>query len=188
MNMVRCHIKKILFFEDCYCQIEILPQENYDYCMEQAKISQAFDEAHFQGLGYSDVLARQPAPHSICMLKLSEHALNTCLQSAQMIKQEVYTEYDNFSEPCEDMFAYASDSNNIILFFEKEDDIISTIWLSLDVKSAEDFHMAKTMLSAISSLGGLIIADWGWRFIELIRNEYKIAEYLNKRLKVFTAL
>lgn len=177
-------MKKILFFENSYCQIEILPQENYDDCIQQANISQAFGKAHLQGLGYSDALARPIPPCSIGKLKLSECALSECLLATQMTRQDVYTEYDNFVEPCENMFAYAS-GGNIILFFEKDADIITKIWLILDVKSKEDYQVAKEMFSAISSLGDLILADWGWHVVEPLNHADSILQYLDKRLKAF---
>lgn len=178
---------KILFYEDCYRQIEILPQESYNHCIQQANIALAFQEDHSRSLGYSDALERQSPPYTIDKKKISKSTLDACLQTVPMTRKEVFSEYDDFSEPCQNIFAYAN-IRNITLFFEEQSDIITNIWLNLDVKSGEDYHVAEAMLLALTSLGNLIIADWGWGFVESLGNKDCISEYLYKRLKVFTTL
>ena len=182
-------MKKILFNEDCFCQIEILARSNHKYVMQQLKNSQMHQNYRSQLLGFSTSVEREEPPKSTKECKISEEVLSVSLIGTSLIKTEVFSEYDDFTKPCENIFAFSSPhAENIVLFFEKEDTIVSNIWLVLDLKTNWDYQVAREMIVALSALGDFMIVDWGWDFVADLANQELIAKYLKERQNVFKDL
>jgi hypothetical protein len=159
--------------------------ENLGFCLTQAGLIDEFSNTHRDGLGYTDVFHRQDNPISISDKKILISALEHALSGFLSEFTDVYTGYSSYRERCEHTRAFAHDED-VVLFFETTENYLSRIWLTLDIGKDSDISTAKNMLCALSSLGELIIVDWGWSFIEQVSNDERIEDYLQKRLKAFT--
>jgi hypothetical protein len=150
-------MNKIFFFEDEYCQIEILLQENYTFCMDQMIKIKKFSENHSQELGYSDVMFRENYPYEIINKKIQVSELEERFESANFERQTVYSEYSNFLTTSDTVFAFGINSD-IAVFYEVEDGV---------------------------EIGEFIIVDWAGLFVEYISNIEYILEYLRKHKQIF---
>lgn len=68
------------------------------------------------------------------------------------------------------------------MFFDYKDSYVHEIWFILGISNEEDMTIGKNMFNAICNLGDFIIVDWGWDFIQNIKNHGKVEVYLRERL------
>ena len=175
---------RIYFHEDDFCQIEILPAENLSFCLEQAERISAFAGEHKAGLGYSEVFMRKDAPVSLYSKSITADTLQEYLGEILPEFDEVYTGYGTHEEKCSFTRAFGKDTNTVVFYSNKEA-LANHIWLTLDIMKSDDIVIARSILDALAKINDFIIADWGWAFVEPIKNIRSIDSYLNMRLKEF---
>ena len=179
-------MSQVYFWEDDYCSIELLPVENYEFCVEQAKRITEFAKAHGAGKGYTDVIAREENPIPLRNKSIPKTSLEDVL-SGLLTRYEKVLYYSGSSfveDTCTRSYGF---DDLVIVFFEDRDGIISNIWLNLDTRTEESQTKANDVLFALSELEDLLIADWGWCFISKLSDQTSIKQYLEKRFEVFAA-
>jgi len=175
----------IFFHEDDFCQIEILPVENFAFCLQQVERITEFADAHRVGDGYSDVYMLNDVPFSLHSKKMSATILQSALDNVLPEFEEVfYADSEPNRRKCNHTRAFGHDQN-AVLFYDHEDDIIKHIWLALDVKKRVDIAVSNVIFDVLSKTGEFLVADWGWEFILTINNSAAIDSYLEERFKVF---
>ena len=174
----------IYFHEDDYCQIEILPVENFGFCLQQAGLIDEFAEEHRSGGGYTDIFVRDANPASIYCKRIPAGIFESAFEGIPKF-DEVFSGYSSYREKCERTSAFGYDAN-VAVFYEEKDGFIGNIWLALDIYEENDVSIACNILALLSNLGDYIIVDWGWGFIEKLGNTEKIRSYLQKRLETFS--
>ena len=172
------------FHEDDYCQIEILLIENIEFCMRQAGLISEFSNEHLAGAGWNDVFIRAENPISLHEKKISVKLLEKSLEGVIRKIDVLYTGFGSYRKKCKNTKAFG-ENKNVVLFFEEKGKFVTNIWLTLDVCEENDITLAKNMLTALSSIGNFIIADWGWNFVKDINQSEDIEQYLRKRLVHF---
>ena len=173
---------EIYFHEDDYCQIEILPVENLDFCLEQAGLIDESAEAHYDGFGYTEAFVRKENPISLHDKKISAIFFNETLSGILPVKyDEVFTGYASYRVKCEHTSAFGYDDKTVVVFYDEDDGFIINIWLDLGISQESDIALVQNFFIALSKLGDFIIADWGWCFVEKINNHEKIEQYLQNR-------
>jgi hypothetical protein len=180
-------MNKIFFFEDEYCQIEILLQENYTFCVNQMIKIKKVSENHSQDLGYSDVMFRENYPYEIINKKIQVSELEERFESANFERQTVYSEYSNFLTPSDTVFAFGINSD-IAVFYEADDGFVSKLWLRLNIREENDIEGANRFLQGMTEIGEFILVDWVSLYVEHISNIEYIYEYLNRHKQIFTKL
>jgi len=175
----------LYYHEDDYCQIEVMPAQNRGFCERQAGMIDEFADAHRSGHGYTGMFSRSESPIPLSGLGIAKASLERLLDGVLPKTEEVLTGYSTYLEACDDTAAYGY-SDNVAMFFDWNDGTIGNIWLVLDVRDEGDVAAARRMLAALSELGDLIIADWGWSFIESLADREGIDGYLRKRLAAFS--
>lgn len=176
----------VYFHEDDYCQIEILPIENMEFCLKQADLMSNLAEAHKTDLGYTDVFVRKSNPTLIYDKKLLITSLEKVFEGVLPKFGEVYTGYGSYKEKCENINAFGINSN-VVMFYDTKDNFIANIWLTLNIWEEKDIIIATQIFNALIKLGDFIIADWEWKFIQEINNGKIIESYLKKRLEAFSS-
>ena len=177
----------ILFYEDDFCQIEILPIENLAFCLEQANCIRELSEAHKVGFGYSGMYMRKDAPISLHSKNISAAILQNSLGAAiPEFKEVFYADCEQPRAKCDYTKAFGQ-TENVVLFYDHKDDIVKNVWLTLDIKMDSDIAVAKDIFVVLSKTGDFLIADWEWEYVESVNNSTDIRSYLEKRLKVFSA-
>ena len=175
---------EIYFHEDDYCQIEILPVENFGFCLQQAGLIDEFAEEHRSGGGYTDIFVRDTNPTSIYSKRIPTDIFESALEGIQKY-DEVFSGYSSYREKYEDTSAFGYDVNAAV-FYQQKDGFIDNIWLALDIYEENDVSIASNILALLSNLGDFIIVDWGWSFVEKLSNAEIIRLYLQKRLEAFS--
>ena len=178
-NAERGFMKSVFFHEDDFCQIEILPAESLGFCLQQADCVAEFADAHKTDMGYSDMYVREAAPVSLHSKKISDTILQNLLGKLLPEFEEVYTGYGSSRTKCKNIKAFGQDEN-VVLFYESENNVVKNIWLTLNIKKKTDIAVAKNIFDILSQTGDFLIADWSWDFVELLSNAASIDSYLEK--------
>jgi hypothetical protein len=55
-------MREAWFHEDDYCRVELLPEANWDFCVQQMRDLKEFGEAHWTGCGWSKMLESPMLP------------------------------------------------------------------------------------------------------------------------------
>jgi len=177
-------MRNIYFSEDDFNQIEILPEENEIFCINQAKEIDTFAEAHKSGAGYTDMFLQGEPPTTLYEKSISIKTLENAITQFLPKYDEVYEGYGEHKILCSNINAYGVDED-VVLFCQLKGDVVEYIWLTLDIKKENDVSVAVNMFKGIESIGSFIVADWGWSFIKHISKREDIKEYLEERLDVF---
>ena len=178
-------MSNVYFHEDDYCQIEILPIENLEFCMKQAGLINEFSGEHWTGSGWTDMFVRNENPISVHEKRILAVLLEKALECILLKFDEVHTGYGSHCEKCNNIKAFGQ-NENVVIFYSEKDTFVDNIWLNLNIHEENDIALAKNMLTALSTLGNFIIADWGWDFVKEIKCLEDIEHYLRKRLEVFS--
>lgn len=181
-------MRNIYFHEDDYCQIEILPVQNYAFCKEEIDKINGFSAEHqvLDGIGWTDVYIRNESPMTLAELNLPIEKLSASLESVVSKFDSVYTGYSSYRETCKSTSAYG-DTENVVVFydFDKEFNFVKNIWMTLDIRNQAQIDSAKQILKALSGIRKLILVDWGWGFLSELDDIPEIEHYLNKREEIF---
>lgn len=178
-------MSSVYFHEDDYCQIELLPIENIEFCLKQTGLINEFANAHKEGNSYTDIYMREDNLISMHDKKILITLLENSLDGILPKFDEVCTGYSSYREKSKHTNAYGQDEN-VVMFYDSKDNFINHIWFTLDISKENDIMAAQDMFHALSKLGEFIIVDWGWDFVEKINILEKIESYLQKRLEAFT--
>jgi len=127
----------IYFHEDDYCQIEILPIENLAFCMKQAGLINEFSNEHWTGAGWADMFVRAENPISLHEKKIPVALLEKTLGNVLPKFDEVYTGYSSYREKCNHISAFGQ-NEDIVVFYDEKDGLVSNIWLTLDIRKEND--------------------------------------------------
>lgn len=175
------------FHEDDYCQMEILPSENLTYCKKQMDDIDEFSEVHKDEDSFTDIFIREESPISLADRKIPVARLEQALGPILEKYDRVFTGYSSYRVECKNTGAFVY-NENISVFYDVDGGVINHLWLMLVPYTQEELEKGIAALNALASLGDLILADWGWSFVENLQNSAQIASYMNERLKVFSEL
>jgi hypothetical protein len=181
-------MRRIYFHEDDYCQIEILPVQNYEYCKQEIDKINHFSEEHkvADGIGWTDIYVRDESPITLEELKISIERLTTSLQSVVSKFDFVFTGYSSYREVCKSTFAYG-DTDEVVVFFDVDEELnfVKNIWMTLNIRNQVQIDSAIQIFKALSGICKLILVDWGWGFLSELDDNLEIENYLNKREEAF---
>ncbi|WP_313133303.1 hypothetical protein [Anaerocolumna sp.] len=177
-------MSSIYFHEDDYCQIELLPIENLEFCLKQGGLINEFANVHKEGIGYTDMYIRDDNPVSMYDKKILIASLENSLDGIFPKFDEVFTGYSSYRKKSKHTNAFGKDEN-VVMFYDSKHNFVNNIWFTLDISKENDIMAAQDMFISLSKLGEFIVADWGWDFIERIDHFDKINCYLQKRFEEF---
>ncbi|MBI5954113.1 MAG: hypothetical protein HY865_20845 [Chloroflexi bacterium] len=152
--------REAYFHEDDYCQIEILPASNWDYCLSQLQKIGKFSAEHFDGLGWTDMQLRGESPQQMKSLNINAKDLTSSLSQILVPFDRVLTGYSSLREEAEDTMAFGSETSGIIFVEYDSNDIVEAIWLDFGIASREDKQLALTVLQHLGRMSELILVDW----------------------------
>ena len=178
-------MRETYFHEDDYCQIELILEANWDFCVKQSSDIDAFSAEHRTEFGWTDMYARGENPHRLIKLQMSISELTTALSPVLPQFDRVITGYSSYTETCQHTVAFGR--NHAVVFYAEssEDEIVSAIWLALDTTTREEKQDAILGLQALSAWP-LILADWGWTTMIRSSDTAALDGYFDKRIQVFS--
>src|SRR5690606_2608359 len=172
------------FWEDDYCQIEIVPRQNIENIKSSIKQIDNFTEKTKTEYGYTDIFVREGLPFPTKDEKYRIDAfekllIEKCFKKATQIRYDGYTIIDcsyktsnAFSLPC------------FNFFYDCEDEFLKNIWISTSlITSTEHFD---TILETLYELGEsyeLILINWNSSELVDLANRNQIKDYLMSHWK-----
>ncbi|WPC42698.1 hypothetical protein [Clostridium sp. JS66] len=182
-------MRNIFFHEDDYCQIEILPKENYNYCLSQCGNIEDFANDHMDvnGLGYTDIYIRENNAILLSTLTLTKDYLKKCMENIFPKFDKVETGYSSYCIEDKNTCAYGFNENVIAFFDYDENDIVQNIWLILNIYEKNDIKSAEKLLHKLSETSDLLLVDWGWSEVYLLTDTESIGQYLGRRENIFNS-
>ncbi|WP_301162060.1 hypothetical protein [uncultured Winogradskyella sp.] len=162
----------ILYHEDDFCQIEIVPRENLSELIKQADNISDFTSEN----GYSDIYVREENKVSLKTKKISKSELESLLAKLGTEKHtEIITGYGNdYRVKSENTIGFGKDYSAV--YFDFENEIVKNIWITnLDGLNHEN---VTNVLSEIGEKWNLIMMDWNSSELIDLSNKKMIEKYL----------
>jgi hypothetical protein len=167
------------FWEDDYCQIEIVPRKNIEHIDKSIKQIDEFTEKTRTEYGFTDIFVREDLPfpniNEELRIEYFEKLLNEKgFEKAMKIRYDGYTIIEcskttsnAFSLPC------------FNFFYDCEDEFIKNIWISISlITSAEHYSKILETLYELGEGCDLVLIDWNSSELIDLSNRKQIESYL----------
>ncbi|MCR6640084.1 MAG: hypothetical protein NVV82_14125 [Sporocytophaga sp.] len=166
----------IFYHEDDYRQVEIVPSENFNELIKQADNIQDFAEKNFDGIGYTDIMAREDyglklKDRGIPVAELEKVLLNLSLPR----KTSVTTGISPGEMISKNTLGYGENYDG--LFFQFESDIVSSIWIVGTIPTDKD-----KVIDTLHVLGlqwNLLLMDWNSCELVDLKDKEQVIKYLS---------
>lgn len=169
------------FHEDDYCQIELLPVQNWTHCAQELGRIGEICEGHNSGdLGWSEICVRTHAPLSIAALGIDFMGTVSTLSRYLPPFDHVHTGYASHVEHCPLARGFGFDRHNVIFVSHNGEGHVDTLWLLLEGLDAEQCSGFMAALHALDALGPLLLVDWAWNALIRLRDTEHLLSYLNE--------
>ncbi len=167
------------FWEDDYCQIEIVPRKNNEHIRQSIKLIDEFTEKTRTDNGFTDIFGREDLPFPTINKEFRIDAFEDLLaekgfEKAQQIRYDGYSiiECSNstsnaFFLPC---FNY---------FYDCKDEFVKNIWISVSlITSTEHFSKILETLYELGEAYELVLIDWNSSELIDLADRKQIESYL----------
>ncbi|WP_324673598.1 hypothetical protein [Hymenobacter sp. GOD-10R] len=167
------------FWEDDYCQIEIVPWENKEFIEEQIRRTNNSTVKLRDEHGFTKIFERSSMPITSLSKEFRIDYWENALVGFGFIKAK-YIRYDSGEIiDCKKSNTKAYGFTNFTIFFDIEDEFVKNIWLSIGVlDSAKQFETIKLALYCLGEEYEFILIDWNSLELIDLRNRVKIDKYL----------
>lgn len=167
------------FWEDDYCQIEIVPRMNIEYIRQSIKQIGEFTEKTRTEYGFTDIFVRDGLPFPTInqefLIDTFENLLaDKGFEKAMKIHYDGYTIIDcsrntsnAFSLPC------------FNFFYDCKDEFVKNIWISISlITSTEHFNKILETLYEMGETYELVLIDWNSCELIDLTDKKQIESYL----------
>ncbi len=168
----------IFYHEDDFCQVEILPNENFNSLIKQADNVQEFTAKHFNGVAYSDMMIRDNHEMELSERGIKPIELETILSQLESQRHaSVTTGITPGEMASENTIGFGKNYRG--LFYDFESDIVKNIWIAgfLEV----DLDKQTKVLNQLGEKWNLLLIDWNSLTLIDLKDKNQINKYLNKQ-------
>ncbi len=177
-------MREVYFHEDDYCQLELVAEANGRWCAEQMGKIDEFAAAHKADVGWTDIYVRSQNPRALSSVNICRSKFTEYMPSRMPHFDRVFTGYSSYRTECKNTIAFGP-SDSLVAYAEFDDnDVISSVWFSLDLQSTDDVMIANELASALSRWP-VLLADWGWSQLIRLADADSLTQYFRGRVKVF---
>ena len=152
---------EVFFHEDFYCQVELIPSENFNELKSENERINKFASEHFDGIGFNDIYIRNDHKVKTNEKKINIVDFEKILLNNNFLKMRtVYSGYGNYKQICKNTIAYSIDQATV--FFDYDNTIINNIWLD-GFRFRKDSKFIQEMINCLHQIGikfGLLLNDW----------------------------
>jgi hypothetical protein len=167
------------FWEDDYCQIEIVPKENREFIMMQIGQIDEFSAKSKADHGFTDIFARGKMPTPTISMELRADYLENTLLSSQFPKAARIRFDGREILNCETGDTRAFGFPNFTIFFDTKGEFVNNIWIDNDlIVSAPQFDTIQAALYTLGEECELVLVDWNSSELFNLADKTQIEKYL----------
>jgi hypothetical protein len=172
------------FWEDDYCQIEIIPRRNIENIKSTIKQIDNFTENTKTEYGYTDIFVREGLPFPT---KNEEYRIDAF--EMQLIergfKKATQIRYDSSTIiTCSNKTSNALSLTCFNFFYDCDEEFLKNIWVSTSlINSKEHFDIILKTLYVLGESYDWILIDWNSSELVDLTNKNQIKNYLMKYWK-----
>ena len=167
----------LFFHEDDFCQIELIPIENYDDAKSQLEKSSDFSREHFDGVGYTDIYLRSENKFELERRKILVRDLHNLLINVGFTEVgKVTTGYgQDYRVVPENTVGFGHDYSAI--YYDYKSDFVTNIWLTqpFNIEKKKLIHF----LTEVGKRWYLLLVDWEASEVVHLSEEKAISKYLS---------
>jgi len=163
-------MREAYFHEDDYGQIELLPLDNLQHCLQQMGEQQAFADAHASGAGWTDMYVRSAPPSQLAALGITAVQLRQAVSAVLPPYDAVLTGYGSYRVACENVLAFGGDETETLFAGINNDGMVADLWCS-DGMAA---------LQLLPQREQLLFADWNAGFVCPLAEQALFQRYLQE--------
>jgi len=173
---------RLYFDEDYYCQVELLPRENYSELEDENDKIKDIAQKHSDGLGFTDIYLRegQKINTSDRNIQLADFE-KLMLDSGFQKYANVYSGYGSQEVLCKNTFGFELDDSVIYCDFENE--LIQNIWIDnfRYSQSSDKKEQLINALFAICEKWNLTLNDWNLSETFDLTSKAEIERYISEK-------
>ncbi|TGL58726.1 hypothetical protein [Leptospira sarikeiensis] len=161
-------MRNIFFHEDDYCQRELLPIDNFEFCRNQISEIEESSKMNFDGYGWNDLTIRRENPIKLSDLNINLEIIREFISEELPEYDKVMTGYSSYREECSNIFAFGLEDTDTLFVEVNEENILISIWCSHPMKELYTLPFAKEIL----------YVDWSWGFVCPLSDPETINQYI----------
>ncbi|MGN6801996.1 MAG: hypothetical protein ACTHJN_08830 [Ginsengibacter sp.] len=172
------------FWEDDYCQIEIVPLENKRFIEKQSEQIDDLASKSRTDYGFIETFARDPMPVTTLSKEIKVGYFEKTLTDFKFQKAR-HIRYDkNEVLNCETGKTKAFGFSNFTIFFDTKDEFVKNIWIHIGlIVSVSQFDLIESALYSLGEQFGLLLIDWNSLELFDLKDKTQIQEYLMTMFK-----
>lgn len=171
----------VSYHEDDYCQIELLPIQNWGHCARELGRIEEFSEARAapDGAGWTEMCIRSHAPLPLAALGIDFAGVCNILSLHLPQFDHVETGYGSSFEHCPNTTAFGHAGGCIIFVSQNDSGHVETIWLGIGPAAPQQETDFLASLHALDALGPLLLVDWAWNALLRLHDVEELRQYLH---------
>jgi len=150
----------MFYHEDDYCQIQLLPIENYPELIQQISNISSKSSKNFDGTGYKEIVIRADQEKKLEDRKIKKEELEKILSKLKTERHSIVATGYGLSYRIESKNTIAYGTNNSAIFFDynPENGNVQNFWI-VNPKQLESAGL-KEIMSEIVTKWELVLTDW----------------------------
>lgn len=171
------------FWEDDFCQIEVVPNENKEFILKTlAKICDLANQSS-TGFGFTEIFGRGEMPVPTFSREIRADYLEKLLTGFEFEKAKSIRYNHREIIDCETGPTKAYGFPNFTVFFDTDGEFVKNIWLSIDrVVSGTQYDSLKSALYSLGEECEMVLVDWNGLELFDLRDKTQIGQFLGEHL------
>jgi hypothetical protein len=166
--------------EDDWGIVSLLPYENLAFLHEERQRPDAFSDAHFDGVAWTDIYIRSEEPHPLSIRAIPYVRLHELFGSLLPAALRVETGYSTYREPCPGCFAFGK-PYSFALYGGVKDGTVTELSLSMQ-SPLTDTALRQALAAALCAFDSeysLVLIDWHSSQIVNLADQAAVDRYLS---------
>jgi len=167
------------FWDDDYCQIEIVPKENKPFILKQASQIDDFSETTRTESGFTDIFVRGEMPTTTLSKKIRLDYLEKTLLSFKFEKaKHIYFDGRRILD-CDNGDTKAFGFLGFTIFCDIDGEFVKNIWLHVElIASTAQLDLIKNALYTLGEECEVVLIDWNTSKLFDLANRTAVQKYL----------
>jgi hypothetical protein len=167
------------FWEDDFCQIEIVPAENRDFIQKQSENIDELASASRTDYGFMETFVRGPMPVTTVSKKIRVDYFEKKLTDLKFQKARRIRYGKSEILNCETGRTKAFGFSNFTIFFDTKDEFVKNIWVDTGlIVSVPQFDLIQDALYTLGEECEFVLIDWNSLRLLDLADRKQIQDYL----------